>query len=538
MGQQINLVHTIHTDQAINEKILGLKPVKSSEKVFQSELDPENLLRQFYNSGYLEARIDSQWNEDGQQQLMISTGRQFLWYSLVQSFENPLGANLMNDPIKKKGSVFSLKELHVLQESYLETFTNAGYPFTRVKLDSVIIKDSLIEAKLIVEPGKRVRFDSLISRSDEIVNYRILQRISGIQKGDWYSASKLLKAQNYLVSSGLMSETELVEVGFFDDNAWLYIRPKKLKSNQISGIVGLAPFSTTGIPRLSGEFKIGLQNVARQMEEFRLNWRAPGNGTQKLQTDLKIPYLLGSSFGFTAQLDLYKKDSSYLNFGSQIGGRVNFVPGTWMELLYEKRQSSRLSQFSTFEVAEFDMNLTKLRWQVDTRNNPVYPRTGWMINQETGLGIKRSFGALEESEVGNYFEVNLSSELYIPVYKSWSVFFATDLGYRPGELAENEKFKIGGANLLRGFQEEQFSSGAFALGTIEWRYSFGSVSNIHFFIDGGWMDEGLFPYSPGIGLSLDTRAGLLGLDYSFGQIMGEGFSLQTGLIHLSIQSIF
>ena len=100
---------------------------------------------------------------------------------------------------------------------------------------------------------------------------------------------------------------------------------------------------------------------------------------------------------------------------------------------------------------------------------------------------------------------------------------------------------------MRGFQEESLLTSSYAVVTAEIRFLLAGLSNIHLFFDYGIIENDGFkdipdtfvmPYSPGVGLSIQTKAGILRLDYALGQYYGQGFDSRNGLIHLGIQSIF
>ena len=528
-----------HTNKPLPDQIKHLRKEKSSINTYRINTRIEVFISDLWNSGFLEVEIDSSWLENDIRHYALVLGRQFHWLKIKRDKE--LSELLQNYDIEIEDlseEPLSVRSFQIFHTRILAELADIGHPYASIRLDSIEIRDSLVNASLFVDPGSRVFIDSIVSRSADVVHEKVLWRLSGFSKGDWYSQKQIIKAGKNLQFIGIVEENESLETGFFNDKAWLYLRPKKPRANRFDGIIGLAPATTSGIPSLSGELNLQLNNVLKQMESLMLTWRAPGNGSQKLTTRLSWPYFMGSSFGFSGELEMYRKDTSYLNLGASGGVRYSFDPGIWIDLLFERRQSSHLNPVILSNISEFNLNMSKISWQIDKRNKKFNASRGWIVRNQLGYGIKEIQDNKSEMQTSDYYEIDLSSDVYLPIYKSWSGFIGLNGGYRSGELAENESYRLGGANLLRGFSEENFNSSLFLLSSLELRYNFGGGSNFHFFLDGGFLDSSIFPYSPGIGLSLQTKAGLLKLDYALGQIVGEAFSLQSGLIHLGIQSNF
>ena len=131
---------------------------------------------------------------------------------------------------------------------------------------------------------------------------------------------------------------------------------------------------------------------------------------------------------------------------------------------------------------------------------------------------------------------------YIPLHKRW-VF---KLGARGGTLigasmVENELFKIGGMNILRGFNEDEITASTYMIGTAELRFLFAPKAYFNLFFDGAWYEKNLsvkhlsdFPFGFGLGVAFDTKAGLFYLSYALGKQLENPISFKTGKIHFGL----
>ena len=113
-----------------------------------------------------------------------------------------------------------------------------------------------------------------------------------------------------------------------------------------------------------------------------------------------------------------------------------------------------------------------------------------------------------------------------------------------------ELFPLGGSESLRGYREDQFRGTVVGLGSLEYRLLLGRVSRIFPFIDVGYchrpykgatLDDGYvvriesdIAIGYGFGLRIDSRAGVLGMDYG----LGRGDGIGEGKVHLRMENVF
>ena len=501
-----------------------------------------------YDLGYLESTADSIIYAENITSVYLNLGRQFQWLRLsLPEPDHSIEFKIHGKLRPENYSSWSLAQYHSLREYLIQEYENQGYPFVSVGLDSIQITDSKVKATMIINHGKRVVLDSLIVRSEFPVSDKILERISGLSTGDWYSEKNIVAAQKRLLNSGFIASQRPLEVGFYDEKAWVYLSPEIRKINRIDGLIGILPSRGSTLPSIAGEFNLSLNNLVRQAESLTIQWKAPGEATQKLYAQIAFPYIFGLPVGISGQLDLYKKDTSYLNIGASGGLRISFQPGKWLDVLFENRSSSGLAKDLGNSFPEYDLNLSKIVLYLDQSDNNLNPRSGWLIRQEAAYGRKTRDTNGSDAVQTNYWEMGTEASLFLPFSKNWTFLLAINGGFRSGQLASNEQFRIGGFTLMRGFQEESLLTGSYAVATAELRFLLSGLSNIHLFVDYGIIandgfndtsDIFVMPYSPGVGLSIQTKAGILRLDYALGQFYGQKFDLQNGQIHLGIQSIF
>lgn len=435
------------------------------------------------------------------------------------------------------GAQFSAGYLDGLQQQLVSSLADSGYPFVTVRLEVLGWEDSLLSARLLVDPGIRVRIDSLVVATDPVIRGSVTERLTGIQVGEWYSHQQLDEANRRLDYYGLLNPDKPVQGGFFDSLAWVYLYPVKPRGSRFDGYVGFQPAPAGTVPALTGSVYLELNNLARGLETFRMRWKSAGDQTQSLELAGTMPYLLGSAFGLSAGLDLYRRDTSFLVLNTQAGVRWTFQPGSYMEGFYTYRQSREIARFGD-SGRDFSLNQTGIRWFTDHTGGSQTRRQGWLWRQSVAAGRKLSSDAAGAEQGRVYVESSAFLTGFLPLGRSGQVAATLTGGYRSGDVEPGDRFRIGGANTMRGFQEEQFHTAAYGIVRFEMRLLIGGRSDLHTFLDGGWIGDTGWVYTPGVGLNLETRAGLLQLDFAWGQLAGNAFMFRNGVIHLGIESNF
>ncbi len=111
---------------------------------------------------------------------------------------------------------------------------------------------------------------------------------------------------------------------------------------------------------------------------------------------------------------------------------------------------------------------------------------------------------------------------------------------------QNELFRIGGYQLLRGFDEESIYANQYAVFTGEYRYLVGMNSYFFGFSDVGFTKTKYNAVSfsnsfisGGIGIELETKFGLLNLSYAIGKRNDVKFDIRnSSKIHFGYINYF
>jgi len=111
----------------------------------------------------------------------------------------------------------------------------------------------------------------------------------------------------------------------------------------------------------------------------------------------------------------------------------------------------------------------------------------------------------------------------------------------------NEQFRIGGNQLLRGFNEQNFFTDRYAVNTVEYRFTLKGNSVLFAFSDlailqiDKTLDIYNYPWGLGAGINFETSAGILSLSAAVGRdlsINEDFFDLSKPKIHIGYVNLF
>ncbi len=455
---------------------------------------------------------------------------------------------------------------------YLE---NNGFPFSSIKVDNLLNNDR-IEYNLDIRSGPYFVYDTSQIDGDQLLNKKFLAAYTGLKPGMPFNESVFRKAHSKLNQLPFLTSERIPQVAFiYGGKAKPFYYLKKRSSDQINGIVGLAPNTTTGNNQSSvvftGEFLLKLNNLFKSAKTLTINWRSFKARSQELKTAFNYPYILGKPIGADIGLELTKFDTLYTNIQRLIGLQYYTSGINGLKFFYQVN-STNLNYVDTNLIRSTKqfpaINAVQIRQYGISANfnlldNRFNPYKGWFIDVMMSAGSKKiqkdntiseiKFGngyTLYDSNVlnSNQFLWKCKIEKYLPISSSSTLKFgAMSYQISAPKIYFNELFREGGINSLKGFNEQSIFASNFNMLELEYRFIIGRNSNIRAFWNGAYYEDKSygrinnvydFPWGFGIGGNIETGAGILNIIYALGKEKNNGFDLRTGKVHFGISSYF
>ena len=318
----------------------------------------------------------------------------------------------------------------------------------------------------------------------------------------------------------------------------------------MNGTIGLQPNPITNRVGLAGDVNLKLLNVLKRGESAILNWRSIQSATQSMNIKINYPFLFRSPFGIDAQLQLYKKDSTFLELKSTLGIQYFLKGGNYLKAFYQNYASNTLSgaggnpNFNNLSnVSSNAYGLSLLNRQLDYIPNPS---KGYTFFLEGSIGSRKSKISDTSSIVkSTVFRINFTTEWFMPITRRNIIRFAAvnEFYYAP-VIYQNELYRFGGQNSLRGFNEDELFASARSVITLEYRFLLDRNSNVFVFYDQAYSENSATKYSKdqpfgfGTGLSFGTNLGIFSVSYALGSQMQNPILLKNGKIHFGYIAYF
>ena len=111
-------------------------------------------------------------------------------------------------------------------------------------------------------------------------------------------------------------------------------------------------------------------------------------------------------------------------------------------------------------------------------------------------------------------------------------------------IYDNEMFRLGGLNTIRGFNESSIYANQYAIFSFEYRYLYEKNANLKAFFDGAYVqninnfETVSYLMSIGIGASIETKAGIFKIDYAMGKFENEPISFNNAKVHFGYLNTF
>ena len=112
-------------------------------------------------------------------------------------------------------------------------------------------------------------------------------------------------------------------------------------------------------------------------------------------------------------------------------------------------------------------------------------------------------------------------------------------------IFENEKYRIGGVNSLRGFDDQSIFTPYYAMANVEYRFLLSKNSYFSTFFNAAMVQDARagkgsfdFPFGFGAGAAIETKAGIFGISYAMGKQLDNKINFKSAKIHIGYVNYF
>jgi outer membrane protein assembly factor BamA len=568
----------VDKDSAFLRKNLGLITSFRNQEICTEYV--YEMLSLLQAKGYMTASIDSMRFDPSGAKIRLYVGEVYRWANINTGKVEPELLSAVGWSEKSFAHrPLNFSQYAGKQQLLLDYLENNGYPFAKVGLDSITLKNGEeVSANLRIDKGPLYHIDSIRIYGNAKISNEFLQHYLNIPNGSIYRKERLEAISRKILELSFVQEQQSWNLTMLNTGSVINLYLKSKKSSQINALVGFLPSSDpiTGNNKIlvTGEATIALKNTLGNGEYIGLNWQQLQAGSPRLNLQYQQPYLFNSPFGVSGTFDLFKMDSSYLNVNLQLGVQYA-LSATKQGSVFIQSMSTSLLTIDTLSVisthtlpAMADLSSVSLGVSYDYNNTDYRfnPRRGNELQFVGTVGTKKikenphilklidpndssfNFATLYDTVKLNTYEfmVKVAAAHYFPITRASTLKLAFNGGvFSSPNTYRNELFLIGGYKLMRGFDEQSILAARYTVGTVEYRYLIGVNSFLFTFLDMGWAKNNVPGYNldnvfigTGLGMAFETKAGIFNISYALGKRNDTNLNFHDAKIHLGYVSFF
>ncbi|MDB5227484.1 MAG: hypothetical protein JWN78_1677 [Bacteroidota bacterium] len=558
-GGNVHLL--IHKDGSVK---LKSKQVYKNENEAQQYLKNEQML--LITQGYLEASFDSILKRQDTISAWLHVGKKYVINSALINKEKK----------KKKATVATVYDMDITKEQLIRSFENSGYPFAKVSSDSVELNDSALTFKYNIDKGKFITIDSFINHGSSKLTKGFIQNYVLIKSKQPYNESKILNIDRLLQKLPYAAIRKPSDIYFRDDKADIHLYLDKRKVNSFDFLIGFLPGSNRGKILITGEVRVHLQNSFKRGEEIYLEWQKLQRQSQLLDVRFNYPYLFNTPIGVNFTFNLNKRDSSSLDLAWQLGLPYITSSNNYIKGFYKYFQTIILVADTVFAKAN-----RKLPNNLDATYNQYgiqayYEKLDYLFNPRSGYEVKLT-GSMGTKKIKPNNQITTLTDPFHPDFNYTSLYDSIRRKSLKGDLfwlgnyylpigkkqrnilkfginggsvfnqslLKNELLRIGGAKLLRGFDDESILASTYNVASVEYRYMLQRNSYFFLFVDAAYVRRKFnndvfqdFPFGFGAGITFETKIGIFGLTYALGQQKDHSIDFRSSKLHFGYVAVF
>lgn len=515
--QQFSDLHTLQAEtRSIAASIIRLGYLESELKAIDKINDSSFIARYHLGNRYLKARIYYKSNFD---------------------------KNILNTIAHNVTNTYFEVEIENLEQAlqHLNTeISNTIDPFSTLQLEYIQKKDRILTANLIITKTAARTIDTIIIKGYEKFPQAFMKRYLKIKRKQPFNLKTIKQKTTALEHLGFASQLKDPEVLFTKDSTLLFFYIDKLKSNSFDGFLGFGTNTQTNKIEFDGYLNLNLVNNLNYGESLRLLYKSDESSQKTFDVTAKLPYVLQSPIGVQLGLNIFKKDSSFVTTSQTAKLDYQINPKNGIDIGIDIQSSTNLLDRPLLTINDFKSRFYTVGYH---HVQPQYGDLLFPINLEfhiSGGTGKRTIENLSQSQtkfnadLSKIFNLNARNSIYGKVSAAM---------LNSNEVIENELFRFGGINSIRGFEENSLVAHLFGVFNTEYRYKVTNSLYVNTIFDLAYYENKLFDTKHklmgfGLGFGVLTQAGLLKLNYSNGRTEQQPIKLSNSKIHISLTSTF
>lgn len=449
--------------------------------------------------------------------------------------------NLINIKITKTYFDVATNKIELTLNSIINFYETKGYSFTSIYLSNIKENNNLLTADLIIEPSKKRHITNVTIKGYPNFPRKFLKYFIKIKKNTVFNTETLKLINNKLDQLPFITQIKKPAVLFNKDSTSIFLYLKKKSNNNFDGIIGFANNPSSNKIQFNGYVDLNLNNILNNGENLKLNWKSFQKSSKSLNIQFKTPYIFNTPITPNFEFSIFKQDSTYLNSKTSIQLLYEINQNSNFSIIYNGEKSN-LTQSSTINnnLTDFNNNYyggSYTYFKRTTSNNflsfKFLVETQFLIGNRKNLAIKEKQTKLN---IKGIYLINFNTKNSI-LFKSENALLNSNNYY------QNELYRIGGINTIRGFDEQSIFTSKYNISSIEYYYTLNKSNALYTITDIAFLKDYFNNstqklYSVGFGFYIKTKKSVINMSYALGKSGGIPFDFKNSKFHLKISYPF
>ena len=441
----------------------------------------DRILQQVKKRGFFTARIDSISKTNKELIAYLDLGKKINEIIIVTKKDNTNGIiDSGIDSIKIKTREFS-----DLTNQLLEQIDRKGNSFSEITYVNPLLKNDTLFLEMKISNSSSRKIDKVITRGYEDFPKKFISKYFLINKNTIFSKQKLNQVSALSNKLDFIKEKKAPEVLFKKDSTHLYLFLDKIGTSSFDGLVNFSSKENGKGLLLNGNLDLKLNNTFNTGEKFEIIWNKVSDEKTDFKINSYVPYILNSKFSTTLEFYLYRQDSTFINTNFELKTDYSINQKSHASILYSSEKSNYLLNISNNDLASYSNYFIGLGYELkkSSTSNLYKYKNGLNLNLTIGKRktdtesinqLKFHFSAFANVQINNRGYLNIKNESGLLTSKNYLL---------------NELFRIGGANSIRGYNEQSIFTNGYSYSNIEFRYSLDTSSYLYSITDLGVYKE-------------------------------------------------
>ena len=456
---------------------LKINSKKKTENIFLSKInynkkhkDSAALYNEIYKvqkklkkNGYFLITIDSVLHED----------KKYIAYLHLNQKIDSVNLKYKNAPaliIQKynfKNNILQIP-INLLEEILNEISSSQelkGNAFSKINLYNFEIKNKTLFADINFTPSKKRKIDKVIFKGYENFPQSFIKNHLNINTNSVFNKKKLQEISQLSQALDFASEIKPPETLFTQDSTFVYIYLKKIKGNTFNGLINFTS-QENGKLKFNGHLDLKFKNILNKGENLNLLWNSFGDERQEFSIAAKTPYIFNSKISTEVAFSIYKQDSTFLN--TTLNSNLNYKIKNNANLYasFSSENSENILNDLTNNISTYKNYFLGFGYEYKVAKNDVFKNNLYYLNINPSFGERRTTnGAFKQIKITTTFSYLFTLK------RKQSIYLKNKIGVlNSANYLNNELFRIGGNNSMRGFNEQSIFVKNYLLQNIEYRY--------------------------------------------------------------------